>query len=252
MKRRRRLRRPVRLAITVILLFVIGGSLASLLRHHAEDPRPLEGGPSGSMTVADGDDPPDNVYRVVIDPGHGGKDPGSEGSSGQWEKDSNLSLAMKIYDLLKSDPAFAPRLTRSDDTFVELADRAAMANDWHADALLSIHDNAFEDPSVGGTETYYKYASGMPLAMAIHQQVVAALGFPDRGVKEEQLKVLALSEMPAVLVEPGYITNPGEESVMLSEDGQMKAAQAIVDGLKSFLQASGTGADSPAGAVSGQ
>lgn len=191
------------------------------------------------MTAAKGEYPPENVYRIIIDPGHGGKDPGSEGSGGSWEKDSNLSIALKVYDLLKQDPAFAPRMTRADDAFVELSVRAGTANAWDADALLSIHGNAFDDPNVGGTETYYLHDNGYPLAAAIHQKVVEAMGFPDRGVKEEQLKVLSLSKMPAVLVEPGYLTNPGEESVLLSEGGQMKAAQAIVDGLRAFLQASG-------------
>ncbi|MBM7563655.1 N-acetylmuramoyl-L-alanine amidase family protein [Paenibacillus sacheonensis] len=245
MKRRRRIKRSVRLAIAGILLIVLGSSLASFIRHQIDGTKPLAGSvQDGNKSAADGEDPPDNVYRIVIDPGHGGKDPGSEGSGGSREKDSNLSLALKVYDLLKKDPAFAPRMTRSDDTFVELSDRAGAANDWDADVLLSIHGNAFEDPSIGGTETYYRYDNGIPLAEAIHRKVVEAMGFPDRGVKEEHLKVLSLSNMPAVLIEPGYLTNPGEESVLLSEDGQMKAAQAIADGLKSYLQANGQSAGS--------
>ncbi|QHT61597.1 N-acetylmuramoyl-L-alanine amidase [Paenibacillus lycopersici] len=177
----------------------------------------------------------DKPYKIMIDPGHGGKDPGSEGSGGEWEKDSNLALAAKLYDLLKQDPAFEPRMTRTDDTFVELDDRAAMANDWHADVMISIHGNAFEDKTVAGTETYYRFDDGLRLADIIHKQLVDALGFEDRGVKQESLKVLSLSTMPAVLIEPGYITNPAEEAVMLSGDGQSREAQAIADGLKQYF-----------------
>ena len=220
MKRRRRLRRPVRLAITVIVLFVLGGFLASLLRHHAEDPRPLEGSPSGNSTAADGDDPPDSVYRIVIDPGHGGKDPGSEGSSGRWEKDSNLSLAMKIYDLLRQDPAFAPRLTRSDDTFVELADRAEIAE--HIGTRTCCCRSTTTRSRIRASAERKRTISmptGCRSRMAIHQQVVAALGFPDRGVKEEQLKVLALSQMPAVLVEPG-LSHESRRGIRHAERGR--------------------------------
>lgn len=178
---------------------------------------------------------PNHRFKIVIDPGHGGKDPGAEGNSGRMEKDYNLSLALQVYELLRQEPMFEPKLTRSADTFIELEDRAGMANDWGADALVSIHGNTYKDPSVSGTETYYRYDSGLSLAEAIHKQMVQAMGFRDRDVRQDELKVLTLSDMPAVLVEVGYLTNPQEEEVMLSEDGQARAAQAIVEGLRQFF-----------------
>ena len=174
-------------------------------------------------------------YRIVIDAGHGGKDPGATGASGQFEKGFNLSLAQRVYQLLEQEPMFEPRLTRADDEFVELEDRAAMANDWNADALVSIHGNTYKEQTITGTETLYQNDDSIPLAQSIQDHLVKTLGFPDRGVKEEHLKVLSLSQMPAVLVEAGYLTNPDEEAFLLSSKGQEAAAQAIVEGLKTYF-----------------
>lgn len=175
-------------------------------------------------------------YRIVIDAGHGGKDPGATGASGQYEKGFNLFLAERVFQLLEQEPMFEPRLTREDDQFVELEDRAAIANDWSADALVSIHGNTYTDQTITGTETLYRHNDSIPLAQTIQEQVVKALGLPDRGVKEEQLKLLSLSQMPAVLVEVGYLTNPEEEDFLLSSKGQNLAAHAIVEGLKAYFE----------------
>ena len=86
------------------------------------------------------------TFRIVIDPGHGGKDPGATGVSGAYEKAFNLSLAGRIAALLEEDPMFEPLLTRTDDRFIELEERAAIANDWNADAMISIHGNIVYGP----------------------------------------------------------------------------------------------------------
>ncbi|SFI27548.1 N-acetylmuramoyl-L-alanine amidase [Paenibacillus sp. UNC496MF] len=225
----------------LLVLLAAGRSLLAQIGGEPDGAKSLTGSPRGETGAPEEYESSGGRFKIVIDPGHGGKDPGSAGASGQWEKDSNLALAMKLYELLKGDPLFEPRLTRTDDTFVELADRAQVADGWGADALISIHGNAFEDASVAGTETYYTHPDSLGLAEAIHGKVVAALGFPDRGVKEEKLKVLSLSEMPAVLVEPGYLTNAAEEAFMLGDDGQRTEAEAIADGLRAYF--AGGGAD---------
>ncbi|WP_139999604.1 N-acetylmuramoyl-L-alanine amidase [Paenibacillus paridis] len=184
-------------------------------------------------------------YKIMIDPGHGGKDPGATGASGKYERDYTLTLAMKVFDLLRDEPMFEPRLTRSTDLFVELEDRAAMANEWQADALLSIHGNTYTDASANGTETLHTEEGSRLLAQSVQQNMIKGLGFRDRGVKEEQLKVLSLSEMPAVLVEVGYLTNSDEESIMLSTDGQAAAAKGIVEGLKQYFLQYGEHPSSP-------
>ncbi|KOR89085.1 N-acetylmuramoyl-L-alanine amidase [Paenibacillus solani] len=175
------------------------------------------------------------TYRIVIDPGHGGKDPGATGASGAYEKTFNLSLAGRVVDLLEEDPLFEPLLTRSDDQFVELDERAAKANDWNADAMISIHGNTYTDPMTSGTETLYRHEESIPLAQTLQEHLVKGIGLRDRGIKEEQLKVLSKPTMPAVLIEVGYLTNAEDERFLLSNEGQDLAAQAIVDGLKDYF-----------------
>lgn len=175
------------------------------------------------------------TFRIVIDPGHGGKDPGATGVSGAYEKAFNLSLAGRVAALLEEDPMFEPLLTRTDDQFIELEERGAIANDWNADAFISIHGNTYTDPMVSGTETLYRNQDSIPLAQAVQTHLAKGIGLRDRGVKEEQLKVLGTPRMPAVLVEVGYLTNAEDERFLLRDEGQDLAAQAIVDGLRSYF-----------------
>lgn len=178
---------------------------------------------------------PNKTYRIVIDPGHGGKDPGATGVSGAYEKAFNLSLAGRVVDLLEEDPLFEPLLTRSDDQFVGLDERAAKANDWNADVMISIHGNTYTDPMTSGTETLYRHEDSIPLAQTLQEHLVKGIGLRDRGIKEEQLKVLSTPTMPAVLIEVGYLTNAEDERFLLCNEGQDLAAQAIVDGLKDYF-----------------
>lgn len=179
---------------------------------------------------------PKKIYRIVIDPGHGGKDPGAEGASGKEEKVYTLSLSLQIHELLRKEPMFEPYLTRNDDTFIELEDRAKLANDLKADAFISIHGNTYiEDTEVSGTETYYYSEESSLLAQAIHESLVRAMGFRDREVRKNKLKVLSHSEVPAVLTEIGFLTNKKEEAAMLSRNGKAITAQAIVEALKHYF-----------------
>lgn len=175
------------------------------------------------------------TYRIVIDAGHGGRDPGATGVSGHDEKEFTLSLAQKIVDILAEDPTFEPYMTRSDDTFIDLQERAEMANQLGADALISIHGNTFTDPKVNGTETYYWTDQSIDLAQAIHEQLVLATNLADRGIRKSDWVILKHSEVPAVLAEIGYMTNIAEERWMLSEDGQDLAAQAIVRAIRQYF-----------------
>lgn len=180
-------------------------------------------------------DPNQAVFRIVIDAGHGGSDPGATGASGAYEKEFNLSLAKRVSQLLDQDPMFEVRLTREEDQFIELEDRAAFANDWKADVLVSIHGNTYEDKKVSGTETLYTNDDSILLAQLLQEQVVSALGTRDRGVKQDQLVVLSLAQMPAVIVEVGYLTNKKEEKSIVSRDGQDLAANAIFEGIKKYV-----------------
>jgi len=174
-------------------------------------------------------------YQVVLDAGHGGKDPGAIAYSGAYEKDYTLSLTTKIYELLLNEPFIKPVLTRSDDTFIELDERSAIANRIDADLFLSIHGNTYI-PSVTGTETYYYNSASKYLADIVHRHVVEATGFRDRGVRQQDYKVLRLAEMPAVLIEVGYISNKEQEALLYDSTFQDKIALAIVNAIKQYLQ----------------
>jgi len=93
--------------------------------------------------------------RVVIDPGHGGKDPGAV-RSGVREKELNLAVAKHLHDLLKKDKDFEVRITRDNDTFIPLGNRAKAANDFKADIFISIHTNAAKRASANGFEVYFR------------------------------------------------------------------------------------------------
>lgn len=174
-------------------------------------------------------------FRIVIDAGHGGKDPGATGVSGAYEKEFNLSLAERVNRLLGQDPLFETLLTREEDQFIELEDRAAIANEWNADVLVSIHANTYKNQSISGTETLFYSEMSIPLAQALQEQVAPALNNRDRGLRKERLRVLSSTEMPAVIVEVGYLTNPEEERKLLSDKGQELAAAAIYEGLKKYF-----------------
>ncbi len=174
-------------------------------------------------------------YKIVIDPGHGGKDPGAEGISGKWEHEYTLALSVKVFDLLRQDPEYEPYMTRTDNTFIELEDRAQMANDLDADAFISIHGNTYSDPAISGTESYYYADESFPLARDVHEELVKTTGFRDRGVKQEDWMVLTKCDVPAILLEVGFLTNPGDEETLLNDARQNEIAKAIVSGIKNYF-----------------
>ena len=177
-------------------------------------------------------------YKIVIDPGHGGKDPGSIGANGSYEKDFTLSLAMEVYHLLEKVPQIEVYMTRDKDIFLsaEARVRPNFANDLGADLFISIHANTFTDPSVSGTESYYYHQNSLSLANNIHKHVVKATGFRNRGTKKENYFVLKDTNMPAILLEIGYITNPEDEQTMLTNEFQQSVAKAINEGILEYLE----------------
>lgn len=174
-------------------------------------------------------------YKIVIDAGHGGEDPGADGVSGNSEQTYTLDLSTKVVDLLQKEPMFEVHMTRTDNTFVDLEDRSEIANDLDADAFVSIHGNTYTDPDVSGTETYYSVDESLLFAREVHGQLAEATGFKDRGVKKEDWKVLTSSNNLAILLEVGYLTNRSDEATMLSDMHQNRAAGAIVKGIKQYF-----------------
>lgn len=173
-------------------------------------------------------------YKVVIDPGHGDQDPGAKAVNGNEEKAFNLAMGLKVYRLLQNEPSIEPYLTRNDDTFVPLDDRAQFANDRNADVFVSIHGNSYTASSTG-TETYYYKSDSVTFAQIMHNHVTQATGLPDRGVRQQPFRVVKVTNMPAVLLEIGYLSNEHDTALMFDESFQNKVAGAIVAGIKEQL-----------------
>ncbi|GIP37409.1 hypothetical protein J31TS4_06890 [Paenibacillus sp. J31TS4] len=174
-------------------------------------------------------------YNVMIDAGHGDHDSGAVSLTGKYEKDFNLAMALKVKALLDKEPLINPILSRADDTFLELDERVAKANNAGVDVFVSIHGNKYT-PNVTGTETYYWKEDSIQLANIMHRFVTQAAGLPDRKVRQNNFRVITKTNMPAVLLEIGYLSNSGDEAKMYSPAFQDRVAQGIVDGIKSFLK----------------
>src|SRR5690606_26794872 len=138
------------------------------------------------------------------------------------------------------DPAgrgFQVAMTRSDDTFIPLWERAALANALNADLFVSIHNNSASDPAARGTETYYlpKQPNNLWLAQAVQQELVRTLGRRDRGVKSNNFWVLRDAEVPAILVEVSFLSNPEERALLADPEYRRKAAEAIARGIIQYF-----------------
>ncbi|MDF1739846.1 MAG: N-acetylmuramoyl-L-alanine amidase [Verrucomicrobiales bacterium] len=173
----------------------------------------------------------EDFNKVVIDPGHGGKDPGSS-AFGNVEKELTLDLAKRIAKLLTAK-GISSQLTRTTDTYVELIDRAEMANKSPKTLFLSVHFNAHSDRSISGTETLYwpGSATGRELASYIQSELGRRLVTRNRGFKPERLKVLEATKATAVLIECGFISNRWESQRCSAEWFRQILAEEIVQGI---------------------
>lgn len=197
-----------------------------------------DGGTTDPGTGTDpGTQPPHSgKYIVVIDAGHGAKDPGAISLNKKNEKDFNLAQALKVAEVFKNDPDVEIILTRTDDTFLELKDRVAFAKQHQANLFVSIHANSINKSSISGTETYYsRDDESKAFAQVMHNNLVKGTGLPDRGVRKQSLHVTRETNMPACLLEVGYLTNATDESALYKEDFQYRVAQSIKDGIKQYL-----------------
>jgi N-acetylmuramoyl-L-alanine amidase len=172
---------------------------------------------------------------VVIDPGHGGKDPGAIGLGGLREVDVVLPISLEVARLLEQRGVQVV-LTRNSDYFVELPGRTAIANRVGADIFVSIHANAVANrPDVSGLETYY-LSSGLTLAQFIHNSILQSLNIRDRGVRRARFYVLRHTAMPSVLVETGFVTGEEDSARLATPAYQSQMAQAIANGILQYLQ----------------
>ena len=189
-----------------------------------------------TLNIRSKEDQPREYYKVFIDAGHGGSDPGALGF-GYRESDLNLQIAKKIESKLKSR-GIDVKMSRTSDIYYSLSERAEMANDYGADAFVSIHQNSAESASANGIETYYNRnkEEEKPLSNDVQTQVINKTGATNRGVKNAGFTVLVKSNMISALVECGFISNESEVKNLSDSDYQDKLATGIADGIENYLK----------------
>lgn len=182
------------------------------------------------------------IKKIVLDPGHGGRDFGAVGHMEMKEKEINLILALALEERLRSIFECEIMLTRRDDVYVSLADRTAMANAWGADFYFSLHSNASpvgeNKGKVRGYEDYiYKGGASAreeEIRQVIHSSVSKVwreAGSINRGMKRADFHVLRETVMPALLVENGFIDNEGDAILLQSPSFRNKLVEAMANGI---------------------
>jgi len=225
--------------------------------------------------------------RIVLDPGHGGHDPGAVGPRNLYEKDVVLDIALKLKKILGQEQEFEVFLTRETDVFIPLEQRTAIANSKNADMFISIHANASTRRDAKGIETYLlnwsndeeamkvaarenaislkkmkkmnegrdvldimlsdlrrdsKREESLNLATVVQKNMVSGLNksyshVVDHGVKQALFYVLFGAQMPSVLVEVSFISNPLEEKLLSKDSYRMELAQSIASGVNKYMSA---------------
>lgn len=175
-------------------------------------------------------------YKVFIDPGHGGVDNGSS-YYGYKEDALNLQISKKLESKLMLE-GINVDMSRYDDTYVSLSKRVTKSNDSDADMFISIHLNASLNKKANGIETYYLGEKNKDLANTIHKSLINHTNANDRGIKIGNFQVLRSNKKPSVLLECGFISNPSESYKLNTKDYQDKLVDAIVDGIKDYLNIS--------------
>ncbi|MCM3636525.1 N-acetylmuramoyl-L-alanine amidase [Sporosarcina luteola] len=182
---------------------------------------------------------PLNQLTIVIDPGHGGKDPGAAGN-GMREKDIVLDISKRMKNYFQGTPINI-KLTRETDVFLELSQRVQFAQRNKADLFVSVHANAFNGKA-SGIETFYYSAARNPnvseskaLSTYIQNRMLEAWNLPDRRVQSKSLHVIRENTMPATLIEVGFIDNAKDAQYIKSPAHRETMAKAVFLGTLDYL-----------------
>ncbi len=175
--------------------------------------------------------------KVAIDPGHGGRDPGAVGIGGLRETDIVLAVSLKLAEILQQQGVEVV-LTRRDEREIDLEPRVSMANRADVDLFVSVHANAISmsRPDVNGIETYY-YAAGAARTLAdiIQESLLDATGSKSRGVKQARFYVLHRTQMPAALVELGFVTGAEDAPLLADSAYRELLAKGVARGVLHYI-----------------
>lgn len=180
---------------------------------------------------------PKGQYTVVIDPGHGGRDPGAVGIGELQEKVVVNDIAPKVAEILRKQGVNVV-MTRDSDIEVDLAPRVETAERANASLFISIHANAISmsRPDVNGLETFYASDAGHQFANTVHETVLRAMGMRDRQVRSARFYVIRRTSMPAILIETGFVTGAEDSPNLAAPEWRDRMAEAIAQGILLHLQ----------------
>ncbi len=172
--------------------------------------------------------------KVVLDPGHGGTDYGAI-REGINEKDITLDLTQRVASILKSK-GYKYAITRTDDTYIGLQERCDFTDAENPEIFVSIHVNSAVATEPYGIETHYYHENSKELAEVIQKHLINDIDTKDRGVIKSKFYVINHTEVPAVLVETGFISNPDERADLITEKRKQATAKAIAEGIIEYLK----------------
>jgi N-acetylmuramoyl-L-alanine amidase len=181
---------------------------------------------------------------IILDAGHGGWDPGKTGTSGEDEKNINLAVMEKLQQYLEQGGATV-FITRATDEALgskkgaDMAERKKIANESDGDILVSIHQNAFPSSGAKGAQVFYHKSSeqGKRLAEIIQEKLIINVDAENKRLAKENKDyyILRTTEIPAIIVECGFLSNPTEEKLLNDEEYQTKLAWAIYLGIADYF-----------------
>ncbi|TDF97632.1 N-acetylmuramoyl-L-alanine amidase [Paenibacillus piri] len=193
------------------------------------------------------------AMKIVVDPGHGGSDPGAVGVNGLNEKTINLDIALKLRDLL-IQKGYDVFMTRDNDTYVSLKDRMDMTNGQNADLFISIHANSYTPESRGAMVLYYddnyaqdKYPASKEMAVLtqdsknfaqrVLDRFVESLDMDNLGIVPSSVYVVRMGTIPSILVETAFLSNTKDAALLASDNVRTKMAKAIGEGIEAYMPA---------------
>ena len=172
--------------------------------------------------------------KVVIDPGHGGTDYGAI-REGINEKDITLDISQRVATMLKAR-GYKVALTRTEDKYLELQERCDYTEAENPEIFVSIHVNSAVATAPCGIETHYYHDNSKALADIIQKHLIKSIDAKDRGVIRSKFYVINHTDVPAVLVETGFLSNPEERTDLISEKRKQMTAKSITDGIIEYLK----------------